>query len=257
MKAVFIKLGGSLITDKAKPKHAHANRISALATEIAQLYKTHPDTVFFIGNGAGSYGHFAVHKTKWRDNKNDPMRIAKIRQVTTELHYMIRDALIANGVPALSFAATSFSGRFNQQTVAWLESMFSYATHGSVPLVFGDMVFDDRDGSYVLSTEEILETIASAWILHGHTVESFIYCTSVDGVLDSKNSVIPIISSRTPINSIGKTHGFDVTGGMAQKIDAGRRALKYTDYIYIINGSVPGTLTQAVAHQAIGTRIQT
>jgi isopentenyl phosphate kinase len=119
------------------------------------------------------------------------------------------------------------------------------------------MVYDDQDGSYVLSTEEILETIASAWITKGHTVDSFIYCTSVDGVLDSENSVIPIITSDTPISSIGKTHGFDVTGGMAQKIEAGKRALAFTDYVYIINGSLPGTLTHAVDHQSVGTRIQT
>jgi isopentenyl phosphate kinase len=256
MNAVFIKLGGSLITDKATPKRALKKRIKAIAKEIATIHKSHPETVFFIGNGAGSYGHFAVHETRWREKKNDPMRIAKIRQVTTELHYLIRDALIAENVPALSFAATSFSGRFNQQPKAWLESMFAYATHGSVPLVFGDMVYDDQDGAYVLSTEEILETIAKSWKNEGHTIDTFIYCTSVDGVLDEDGNVIDAITTDTPIASIGKTHGFDVTGGMAQKIEAGKRALAFTNYVYIINGSTPGTLTRAVQHEAVGTRIK-
>ena len=255
MNAVFIKLGGSLITDKATPKHAHTARISALAQEISELYTSHPDTVFFIGNGAGSYGHYAVHETKWREKKNDPMRIAKIRQVTTELHYMIRDALIAAGVPALSFAATSFSGRYKSQPKAWLESMFSYATHGSVPLVFGDMVYDDNEGSYVLSTEEILETIAKDWTKAGNSIDAFIYCTSVDGVLDADHKAIPTITAKTEITSIAGTHGFDVTGGMAQKIAAGKRALAYTKYVYIINGTTPGSITKAVNHDTIGTRI--
>ena len=255
MQAVFIKLGGSLITDKAVPKHAHVNRIKALAKEIATLYASYPRTVFFIGNGAGSYGHYAVHETKWREKKNDPMRIAKIRQVTTELHYMIRDALIDAGVPALSFAATSFSGRYKGQPKAWLESMFSYATHGSVPLVFGDMVYDDIDGSYVLSTEEILETIAKAWTKEGNTIDTFIYCTSVDGVLDANHKAIPTINAASKITSIGATHGFDVTGGMAQKITAGRQALAYTQYVYILNGTKPGSITKAMQHEAVGTRI--
>lgn len=257
MNAVFIKLGGSLITDKATPKYARNQEINAIAEEIAQLHKKHPEMVFFIGNGAGSFGHYAVHETKWSENKNDPMRIAKIRQVTTTLHYMIRDALIAHGVPALSFAATSFSGRYNKQPKAWLESMFSYATHGSVPLVFGDLVYDDKDGSYVLSTEEILEAIAQQWKIDGHSIDSFIYCTSVDGVLDSEGNTIPILTQEAKLVSLSDTHGYDVTGGMAQKVAAAKRALAFTDYVYIINGVTPHNLTRAVNHKQVGTRITT
>jgi len=255
MNAVFIKLGGSLITDKARPKHAHTQRIKALAAEISGLHKNNPEMVFFIGNGAGSYGHYAVHETKWRDKKDDPMRIAKIRQVTTELHYMIRDSLIEADVPALSFAAASFSRRSKGLAEGWLESMFSYAKNGSVPLVFGDMVYDDKDGAYVLSTEEIIELVAKSWVKDGNKVSTIIYCTSVDGVLDANNSTIPVLDAKTDLASIGSTHGFDVTGGMAQKIAAGKRALAFTDYVYIINGTRPGSIVDAVAHKQVGTRI--
>lgn len=87
MNAVFIKLGGSLITDKARPKHAHAQRIKALAAEISDLYKNNPEMVFFIGNGAGSYGHYAVHETKWRDKKM--ILCVSLKYAKLQLNYII------------------------------------------------------------------------------------------------------------------------------------------------------------------------
>jgi isopentenyl phosphate kinase len=118
------------------------------------------------------------------------------------------------------------------------------------------MVYDDKDGAYVLSTEEIIELVAKSWVKDGNKVGTLIYCTSVDGVLDANNSTIMVLDAKTDLASIGSTHGFDVTGGMAQKIAAGKRALAFTDYVYIINGTRPGSIVDAVAHESVGTRIR-
>ena len=53
----FLKLGGSLITDKSRPQTARLDVLERLASEIAQAYHKHPDLSLVIGHGSGSFGH--------------------------------------------------------------------------------------------------------------------------------------------------------------------------------------------------------
>jgi isopentenyl phosphate kinase len=255
MKAIFIKLGGSLITDKTTPKSAKYATIKSVARELSNIRKNSPDHVLFIGNGAGSYGHYAVQETGWKKHKNNPKSIAEIRRITCQLNAMVLDALMEENIPAVSFPPAAFALHKAGGTSLMAEPLLHFVSLGATPLVHGDIIFDNQSGSSVLSTEEILEALAKEWVQHGNTIESFVYCTSVDGVLDKNEQTIAILSGDTLVNSITKTKGFDVTGGMAQKIKSGFRALEFSEYVYIINGENPGNLTMAINHQDVGTRL--
>lgn len=255
MKAIFIKLGGSLITDKTVPKSPKLATLQSVARELSDIRKNNPDLVIFVGNGAGSYGHYAVQETRWKKHKDDPWSIAEIRRITSQLNTLVLEALLAEGIPALAFPPAAFATHTSGDTTLSAEPIFQFIGLGVTPLVHGDIIFDDRDGSSVMSTEEILEALAEDWVRRGNTIESFIYCTSVDGVLDKNGQTIPTLNSDISVSSITKTKGFDVTGGMAQKIKAGFRALKYSEYVCIINGEKTGNLTMAINHQEIGTRL--
>lgn len=255
MKAIFIKLGGSLITDKTTPMSVKESVIDTIAAELSTIYQNNPETVLIIGNGAGSFGHFAVHKTNWKENKKDPMRIAEVRQITTSLNSIVLKHLVSKNIPTISFSPSSFLEYRSGKMLSWLESVFHFVSIGITPLVFGDVIFDANEGSRIISTEEVLEVIAQKWIKDGNTIESFVYCTSVDGVLDNNSKTIPKLLSTMPLNTITETKGFDVTGGMAQKVLAGYRALEYCDRVYIINGSIKGNLTKAINKQDIGTQL--
>lgn len=257
MRALFIKLGGSLITDKSKPMQANHQAIQQVSQELAHVYKADPDTRLFIGNGAGSYGHHMVHKTGWKDDRRNMQSVALVRQATAELNELVLDQLLINEVPAVSLPAASFMEHMSSGLQSTPQTLFDYASLGAAISVYGDVMYDQQAGTSIASTEMILEELARQWTKAGHEVDAFIYCTSVDGVLDAKKQVIPDLSETTTGDFITGSEHQDVTGGMKQKVEAGFANLAYTDHVYIINGLKQGELTKAVAHQAVGTRLVT
>ena len=64
---VFLKLGGSLITDKMKPYTPLLEVIDDLARQIAASLQTDRNLRIVIGHGAGSFGHVAASEYKTRD----------------------------------------------------------------------------------------------------------------------------------------------------------------------------------------------
>ena len=59
---VFLKLGGSLITDKNKPNTAQALVLARIAGEISATLKNNKGIKLLIGHGSGSFGHVAGEK---------------------------------------------------------------------------------------------------------------------------------------------------------------------------------------------------
>jgi isopentenyl phosphate kinase len=52
----FLKLGGSLITDKDKPYTAHRDVIARIAQEVATALQEKSDLHILLGHGSGSLG---------------------------------------------------------------------------------------------------------------------------------------------------------------------------------------------------------
>src|SRR5512135_360297 len=65
MELIFLKLGGSVITDKTSPYTVRHEKLDALVIAIASLLNELPDIQLVLGHGSGSYGHSAAsrHKT--------------------------------------------------------------------------------------------------------------------------------------------------------------------------------------------------
>src|ERR1700690_1641399 len=57
---VFLKLGGSLITDKTQPYTVRLDKLSILAKEIRAALSETPNLRLVLGHGSGSFGHYAV-----------------------------------------------------------------------------------------------------------------------------------------------------------------------------------------------------
>jgi isopentenyl phosphate kinase len=88
-RLVCLKLGGSLITDKAKPMQAKKDIIRTLAKQIASALKKDPDLQLIIGNGAGSFGHYAVithHMQNGLDEPGKNMGYAEVQKAVAELN---------------------------------------------------------------------------------------------------------------------------------------------------------------------------
>jgi isopentenyl phosphate kinase len=216
----FLKLGGSLITDKRGEQAYRAEIMARTAAEIAQVYT--PDHPLLIGHGSGSFGHVTAQKygtaqgvrtaAEWRG-------FAEVSLVARRLNSLVLEALSAAGLPILGFQPSASARCCDGQLVSMESELISRAlTHGLVPLVHGDVAFDEVRGGTIISTETIFFYLAERLqptriLLLGET----------EGVYDLDGRVIPRI---TPQNfpqiaaALRGASGADVTGGMAAKVQA-------------------------------------
>jgi isopentenyl phosphate kinase len=227
---LFLKLGGSLITDKTGVAAVRPEVLARLAREIQQARLGRPAMRLLIGHGSGSFGHVAAahYGTRQGIGLHHDMPIveqwhgfAQVSAAAAHLNKYVTEALLAAGVPALSLqpsaSAICQDGRI--ATLAVTPIRLALAA-GLVPVVYGDVAFDTVRGGAIISTEEILVFLLSqsqlelrpSWLL---------LAGETDGVLDLAGESVPVI---TPANladvaaALGGSHGKDVTGGMASKV---------------------------------------
>ena len=101
---VFLKLGGSLLTDKTRPQALRGDVLQRLAAEIAAALAERPDLRLLIGHGSGSFGHVTAQQYGTRDGVRSPAAwrgYAEVARVAAELNRLVVDALWEAGVPAL------------------------------------------------------------------------------------------------------------------------------------------------------------
>ena len=67
MTICFLKLGGSLITDKDKTDTPNLARLAKISEEISKALHDKPDLRLIIGHGSGSFGHHAAKIYHTRD----------------------------------------------------------------------------------------------------------------------------------------------------------------------------------------------
>ena len=107
---VLIKLGGSLITDKAAPDSARPEMLRRLAQEIADASAGMPERIV-LGHGAGSFGHVAAARHGLGHGPIDPGRlhgVSATQERTARLHLMVVESLLTAGAAPFSLAPSSF-----------------------------------------------------------------------------------------------------------------------------------------------------
>lgn len=256
----FLKLGGSLITDKRVEQSFRVDVMARLAQEIKLALDENPDQKLIIGHGSGSFGHFEAkkHGTMAGVHTQDEWRgFAKVSTIASKLNYLVANALDEAQLPILrlqpSASAICADGVIQNLAVNSIESAL---THGLIPLVHGDVAYDTVRGGTIISTETILTYIAQ-YI----PITRIILLGEVDGVYDASGTVIPSITSNNfeqykPI--LGGSGGVDVTGGMITKV-ADMLTLAETVQglkIHICSGLKQGLLTETLLGKSdIGTTI--
>ena len=77
---IFLKLGGSLITDKDKAYTPRLDKLTELALEIKTVLDSTPDLLLILGHGSGSFGHTAAKKYGTRDGVANHGAMAWLRR---------------------------------------------------------------------------------------------------------------------------------------------------------------------------------
>ncbi len=266
---VFLKLGGSLITDKTQPYTPRLDLLSSLAAQIAAV-QSERRLQLVLGHGSGSFGHTAAKEYRTRDGfaPNLAMQagqarywhgFAEVWYQASALNRFVMDALHAAGVYALTFSPAASVVADDGQVAAWvLDPIRAALESGILPVVHGDVVFDRARGGTILSTEDLFEYLAAA--LHPQRI---LLAGLEGGVWADYPARTQRVERITPANfeavraGVGGSHGADVTGGMESKVRQMlalvRRVPGLT--VQIFGADEPGALRRALEGETPGTLI--
>ncbi|MCL4383071.1 MAG: isopentenyl phosphate kinase [Candidatus Marsarchaeota archaeon] len=261
MKLILIKLGGSVITNKAKQNTAKIKVINRLLSEIHRALNSDKKIRIILGHGSGSFGHMAAHKYKINlglINKKSLEGASITQNAAAKLHRIIFDQGIKNKLNFISFAPSSSVLSKNSKIVSWDLKALKFALgFGFIPLTYGDIAIDSKLGVSIVSTEEVFRYLS--YELNPYKI---IAGSDIDGVLDINNNskLIKTISERNfdeVFKIAANSKNIDVTGGMKSKVDYLYKIAKHTGaQCQIINANKPGRLYNSILDKnVIGTRI--
>jgi len=272
---VFLKLGGSLITDKTQPYTPQLDVIEDVALQISTALQNQPNLRLILGHGSGSFGHVAASEYHTRDGFPRPSPLIHRERDKTEENYwkgfsevwyqasalnrFVMKALHKTNVQAVALPPSANVIASDGQVSIWETTSIRMAlAAGIVPVIYGDVTFDEIRGGTILSTEDLFSHLARALnperiLLAG--LESAVWAD-----FPARTRKIETITPSTfgeISGGVGKAEGADVTGGMEAKVTQmldlvqQNRELK----IQIFSGAEPGNIGRALAGETLGTWI--
>lgn len=255
-RLIYVKLGGSLITNKRRDETPRIDVIRRLAGEIAAAQQTVPDLQLVLGHGSGSFGHVVGNRYGTRtgvDTVEDWYGFAATADAAARLNRIVASALLAAGVPAWSIQpSVSLRCQDGKIVEGPLDTVEMALKQGLVPLIYGDVALDTIRGGTISSTEEIFE-----WLIARLPPRRMVLAGEVDGVYTTDPQRDPMaqrVATITPASfaqmqsGLGGSHGTDVTGGMSAKVQqAVRMVAQHPDLqILICSGLTPKVLYHAL-----------
>ena len=260
---VFVKLGGSLITDKSKPYTERPDVIKRLSQEIHNARKKGAKVL--IGHGGGSYPHQPAKQyqtQKGMVSQDSVKGLAIVQDAAARLNRLVVSSLLDAGENAISLQPSAFCVAKSSRIVeGYTKSIEKAIEHDMLPVVYGDVGFDLLQGCCILSTEEIFSFLSRSM-----KPERIIMCGKVDGVFtadpgkDPKARKIPEVTQKTfpdVKKYLTSSDGIDVTGGMLLKVQTCLELARSGTECEIINGMKAGNLEKALSGQrGIGTVIR-
>jgi isopentenyl phosphate kinase len=261
---VFLKLGGSLITDKNVEATARPEVIRRLAGEVRRALDARPDLSMLLGHGSGSFGHMAAQRYRVQTGVTDWHGYAETGAAATRLDRIVTDLFLEAGVPVVSIQPSA-SARCREGELQALDvhPVQEALQHGLVPLVYGDVALDDLWGSTIISTEAIFAYLARIVL-----PQRILLAGELKGVYtsdphhDPRARLVPLLRAsriEEAQSVLSGSHGVDVTGGMRSKVWAMVELVRAMPALRVgvLSGLEPGLLERALTDADLnpGTRI--
>jgi len=259
----FLKLGGSLITEKTRARTLREEALKRLADEIAVAYYNNPGLRLVIGNGAGSFGHVTAKKYQTRQGVHTPAEWRGFVEVWREaatLSQHVALALQEAGLPALIIHPASSVIAEDGQVKRWdIAPLCAALQAGLIPLIHGDVIFDTLRGGTILSTEDMFGYLALQ-LKPGRVLLAGLEA----GVWADYPTCSRMFSLITPANlpeitpALSGSHADDVTGGMLSKVQQSLHLASQIPglEVLIFSGDQPGNVVRALSGENIGTLLR-
>jgi isopentenyl phosphate kinase len=259
----FLKLGGSLITDKARPHTPRPDALARLAQEIAAARQEVEGLQLVLGHGSGSFGHAPAQRYGTRQSVSNPEQwrgFAEVWREAAALNRIVMDALHTAGLPAVAFPPSASVVADDGTVATWdLTPLQAALSAGLLPVIYGDVAFDRQRGGTILSTEDLFDHLARCL-----RPQRVLLAGLEPGVWADYPACTRMLREITPTSlstiapSLGGSHAVDVTGGMASKV---RQSLALTQEIpglevLIFSGEIAGEVKNALSGEKLGTIVK-
>ncbi len=274
----LLKLGGSLITDKDTPYTPRLDKLKSLALEIKSALDSDPSLCLILGHGSGSFGHVEAKKYGTRDGvphhppspngkgtrNEDEKRywhgFVQVRYQAAELTRYTLQALLQVGLSAMPFSPSASmvsSGR--KVTAHNILTIRKALDAGLLPVVHGDVAFDEQLGGTILSTEDVFAFLAEQFpiqriLLAG--IESGVWADFPARTKLVKEIVFEEYEAMKA--GIGGSASTDVTGGMKAKVEEMFSLIQKNHglTVQIFSAEEEGLLTRALKGENVGTLLR-
>ncbi len=245
---IIIKLGGSVITDKAKYRKFRNEIVSRLVTEL-------PSSDLIIVHGGGSFGHIISKQHSLQNGLNNQnfLKFVQVQNDMIELNLNIMRILYESEIPAISLPAHSFHVYHESFNFDIFEKFMNL---GFVPVTYGDIILDIEKKVAICSGDYLIEKLAEHF-----KPEQVIFVTDVDGIY-TKNPKLykdaKFIKELSVNDSIETEMSVaDVTGGIMGKLETIKRIINNVGSVTIVNGLVPGRVKNIILKkEEVSTRIK-
>lgn len=252
----LVKLGGSVLTDKARLCAPRRAAIRRLARELAAV-----DDEVVVVHGAGSFGHILAHRYRLNGpaSPRKTKAAAVVQRDVRRLDAMVIDALLDAGLAAVPLPPSAVLGLDDGAVAAFQIAPFlDFLAQGFTPVTFGDVVRDRVRGVAVCSGDVIMLELAKA--LHPSRV---VFAADVDGLFTAdpkrrRGAVLlgKISEEDLTLMTFGPAMGNDVTGGIEGKVRRMLDIAAHAPECLIVNGNVKNRLRDALRGKAVvGTRV--
>ncbi len=258
----FLKLGGSLITDKSQPHTARIDTLKRAAQEIADALRMRQDLRLVIGHGSGSFGHMPAERHGTRMGVSSAVGwwgFIEVFREARSLNQLVLESLLDAGLPVIAFPPSAAIIAANGEVQSWdLRPLQAALVTGLIPLVYGDVIFDAVRGGTILSTEELFSHLAKNF-----KPQRILLAGIEAGVWQDYPARKQIVETITPSSfdlqssALSGAAAVDVTGGMRQKVEIMLGLVRQMPELegLIFSGEEPGLIYQALLGDLPGTTI--
>lgn len=265
MDLYITKLGGSAITDKEGGRVAARDKTIARVAREIRGARREKEFRLVVVHGAGPFGHNFVEEYgigRGVKTRREVEGFVRTHNSMEDLNKRVSDIFRENGLlgfPVQPSACIVQRNReiaeFNTGIIKKLIGMDGFV----VPILYGDVVVDEKLGASVISGDVIAPYLARS--LHA---DSVFFGTDVDGVYSGNPKEEPgarIIKKIDKTNFEGVMRGVggsavrDVTSGMRGKLESVEKYLSGTRAV-VFNLNTEGSLCRLLKGETgIGTEI--
>jgi isopentenyl phosphate kinase len=254
---VVVKLGGSAITDKSRTSTPRLEVIHNAIEEIASY-----SGPLMLLHGGGSFAHPFVSTAALNNGFRQKSQLISVSEIELNLDQLTRIigvGLLLRHRPFVPLAPMSFMTlRRGRVSRSFLDPITAALRLGLIPLIHGDVAFDEIRGCGIVSADRIAsllgQKIRASRVLFGCDVDG-LYDGNPKTSSKAKLFVEVNRSNYTRVLKGLKPSEGDVTGGMRGKALEALWLAKHGRESYVFNLTKPGNLRSLLGgSSSVGTR---